>query len=169
MQLRAADEGDAPAIARVHVASWQRAYRGIIDDARLDALRAEDRVPHWREWIQGEGVRVRIAHEKGAVRGSCRLSPARDLAAPPAGFAEVTHLYVSPDETATGLGHALFSDALDFARSRAYRGLLLWVLEANTPARRFYERHGLAADGARLDKPDWLGPGVFEVRYRTLL
>jgi len=43
--------------------------------------------------------------------------------------------------------------------------MFLWTLEDNLNTRAFYERHGMLADGARKDEPDWLGEGVFEVRY----
>ena len=45
-----------------------------------------------------------------------------------------------------------------------YRCIMLWVLEDNARARRFYERAGFAPDGARHGLPD-LG-GVTEIRYR---
>ena len=99
----------------------------------------------------------------GVVRAFCRLSPARDPEHE--SLAEVTHLYVAPESTARGTGHLLFSQAIAHAKDQSYRGLLLWVLEENSSARRFYERHGLRPDGARHEEPEWLGPGVFEVRY----
>ena len=43
--------------------------------------------------------------------------------------------------------------------------MFLWTLEKNVRARRFYERQGMTADGARKDEPEWLGEGVYEVRY----
>jgi hypothetical protein len=49
----------------------------------------------------------------------------------------------------------------------------LWVLEENTPARRFYERYGLAADGARhvfqVQPPDGAPVDLPEVRYALRL
>jgi RimJ/RimL family protein N-acetyltransferase len=48
-----------------------------------------------------------------------------------------------------------------------YRDIVLWVLEENARARRFYERAGYSADGAT-NVLDRLG-GVLEVRYRRAL
>ncbi|HEY1808803.1 MAG TPA: hypothetical protein VGG42_09585 [Acidobacteriaceae bacterium] len=42
MNLRLAEPPDAMAAARVHVRSWQAAYRGLMPDAFLDQLRPED-------------------------------------------------------------------------------------------------------------------------------
>lgn len=165
-KIRPARPGDVPAIARIHVTSWQSAYRGILEPRLLDGLRVEDRLPLWEQWIVGAAVRVWVAEGGDGVEGFCRFCPARDIANAPSGFAEVTHLYVAPGRTRGGQGRALLAEALRFARAEAYAGLLLWVLEENLRARAFYESMGLAADGARHDEPDWLGPGVFEVRYR---
>jgi hypothetical protein len=40
MFLRRAEPADAMEVARVHVRSWQVAYRGLLPDAYLDGLRA---------------------------------------------------------------------------------------------------------------------------------
>ena len=47
MLLRPAEPADALAVARVHVLSWQAAYRGLIDDAYLDSLRPADRAERY--------------------------------------------------------------------------------------------------------------------------
>ena len=112
------------------------------------------------------GGRLQVAEANGEVVGFCRLGPARDVDAPPPRFAEATHLYVAPAHTSAGIGRALFSAALERARAAGYAGLLLWVLEGNAKARRFYAAHGLRFDGARHTEPDWLGEGVYEARYR---
>ena len=45
--LRDATPDDAHAIATVHVASWQVAYRGFMPDAVLDGLSVDDRARKW--------------------------------------------------------------------------------------------------------------------------
>jgi len=166
MRLRPARADDLPAIAAIHVGSWRTAYRGILSDEVIDAAGVEQRLAIWKVWFLEEDVRLQVAESDGEVVGFCRLGPARDTDDPPPRFAEVTHLYVAPGATRGGIGRVLFADAVRHARAAGHDGLLLWVLEENAPARRFYERHGLAVDGARHDEPGWLGEGVYEVRYR---
>ncbi len=168
LKIRAAESSDLLAIAEIHVASWRSAYRGIISDAIIDALTVEGRLSVWKEWSQWPGVHLSVAERAGEVVGFCRLGPAIDIDDPPPNFAEVTHLYVSPGATGGGVGHALFMEALGLARGLAYDGLLVWVLEQNRGARRFYSSHGLRFDGARHTEPAWLGDGVFEVRYSII-
>jgi chorismate mutase len=60
------------------------------------------------------------------------------------GYARLTDtwlddLYVRPTHAGQGVGTAL----LDLAKARRPEGFCLWVFEMNTPARRFYARHGL--------------------------
>jgi hypothetical protein len=47
MLLRPAEPDDALAVARVHVRSWQAAYRTLIPDDYLDQLRPEDRAQRY--------------------------------------------------------------------------------------------------------------------------
>ena len=71
-------------------------------------------------------------------------------------------LYVTPDWWSTGTGRSLMSRAVAALTDAAYERAVLWVLEANARARRFYEK-GWVPDGAS-NGLDGLG-GVVEVRY----
>jgi GNAT superfamily N-acetyltransferase len=81
--------------------------------------------------------------------------------------AELYALYVHPAQWSTGIGGALMDQVLAKVRAAGYPSITLWVLEANTRARRFYARAGFAPDGARHLLDD-LG-GVIEIRYRRAL
>jgi len=74
---------------------------------------------------------------------------------------ELAALYIDPAFWWSGLGSALLLQGLTHLQQDEQ---LLWVLAGNAPARRFYERHGFAPDGAHklLD----IGGHVPEVRYR---
>jgi GNAT superfamily N-acetyltransferase len=165
MEIRAAIAEDIGAIARIHVACWQTAYRGILPDETLDALRVEQREELWRRWIAGPGVHALVAERDGRIIGFTRLCPSRPLENPPDASAEVTHLYVDPAIQARGTGRALLERVLAIARASGYRTLILWVLEENRNARRFYERLGLSPDGARHTDPAYLGNDAVELRY----
>ncbi len=80
------------------------------------------------------------------------------------GFGEVHALYVHPDAWFTGAGAALLRTAADRLAVDGFHTLSLWVLERNAQARRFYERHGWQADGAR-DELRFGGAVVQELRY----
>jgi hypothetical protein len=46
--IRLATIDDVEHIARVHVQAWRETYRGLVPDAMLDRLSAEDRAVMWR-------------------------------------------------------------------------------------------------------------------------
>lgn len=57
---------------------------------------------------------------------------------------------------------------IEALRAAGHREAILWVLDDNRRARRFYEREGWRLDGA-VKEDDFLGVRVSEVRYRITL
>jgi ribosomal protein S18 acetylase RimI-like enzyme len=83
---------------------------------------------------------VVVAEEEGRVVGFVAMTHGDSDHAATDGDDMVAHLYVHPERHRLGIGSAL----LDEAKRRLPRGFRLWVFQQNHPARRFYERHGLA-------------------------
>jgi GNAT superfamily N-acetyltransferase len=168
VRVRQAHPEDADAIARVHVASWQVAYRGQLPDELLDALSVEFRAAGWRR-ILGEaaGQSVIVAERGERVVGFASVGPTRDPdAAEPVG--ELYALYVDPTDWSTGAGRALIQAAEARLRATGAAEATLWVLASNARARRFYELAGWRADGAHKTEIE-RGAEFAEVRYRRSL
>jgi GNAT superfamily N-acetyltransferase len=167
MLLRPAEPQDAMGVARVHVRSWQAGYRGLLPDAYLDGLRAEDRAQHYR--LGSEDVRepaTVVAMEAGAICGFATTAPARDSDAQ--GDGELYALYVDPEWWGRGIGAALISAARSRLVDIGFRGAVLWLLAGNAPADRFYRIDGWRPDGSRRTDSVW-GVTVDELRYRRAL
>jgi len=156
--IRAARPGDADAIAAVWLRVWRTAYRGLVPDGVLEALRLEDRRALWRGRL-ARGEPALVAEHDGAVAGYCRvLRPSRDVA----GAGEIAGLYV--DRRGLGLGDALLRAALAELRAEGWPEAALWVFAGNRAAQRFYARFGFAPDGATgCDE----GTGLGEIRLRA--
>jgi GNAT superfamily N-acetyltransferase len=107
---------------------------------------------------RSEDARVLVAECDGEVVGVATC--VRDGAT-----CELRSLYVVPGAWGTGAGRRLLETALDAMRARGATEAVLWVLEANGRARRFYEREGWTLEGGTRTTP--LGPS--EVRYRRTL
>ncbi|MEV6712986.1 GNAT family N-acetyltransferase [Lentzea sp. NPDC051208] len=154
MTVRLAVTSDAPAVASVHVQTWQAAYRGLVPDPVLDDLSVEERSSMWERAIPRGGVWVGLADD--AVAGFCAVGPSSE---PDAAF-QLYALYVLPSAWGTPLGYELARAALG-----AEQDVVLWVFDDNPRARRFYERLGFRADGTA--KTESIG-GVElkEIRYR---
>lgn len=167
--VRLADLSDAPAIAAVHVAGWEGAYRGMVPDAEIDRRTLPWRTAMWQELlgpggdpVDGNRPWVAAAERAGAMIGFASMSvPSADPR-----VAEITALYVEPSAWRRGAGTALMDAALADAASRGCADVTLWVLEPNLRARAFYERCGFTDDGGRqTDRGGW----PVELRMRRAL
>lgn len=135
--IRRAADGDAAAIARVHVQSWREAYRGIIPDDYLARLSAAQHERQWRRSFAGGGWAF-VAELEGELVGFASGGLSR-------GRREVTGelfvLYVLEKAQRRGVGRALFDACHYELARRGHQGMIVWVLAEN-PARAFYERLG---------------------------
>lgn len=156
---------DIDAVAQVHVRGWQAAYRGLMPQEFLDGMSAAAQAARRRARGVEDGEHVAVAG--GRVVGWASVGPYRDDDgdAPAAGCGELNALYVLPELIGTGVGRQLLAHALGDLRRRGLLPALLWVVAANTRARRFYERAGMVADGATHDY-EVGGATLPEARYR---
>ena len=171
MRIRIATPEDAPAVARIHVASWQAAYRGLMPQDYLDTLSVEARETMWQRAFADPGIATNLValNPLGHVQGFCVFGPARDadLAIHPIG--ELVAIYVHPAHGSQGTGTALLAQVLGHAHQTGWEQLALWVLHDNLPARRFYEREGFRSDGADKRSSALTGHELHEVRYRKIV
>jgi len=155
------------AVARVHVRSWQAAYRTLLPDDYLDQLRPEDRAARYDfTGRDPRKPRTTIAVEDGTVLGFATTSPSREPDLPDHG--ELCALYVDPAHWGRGIGVALASDARACLCESGFRNALLWVLAGNVRAERFYRNDKWAPDGLGRTDTLW-GVTVNEIRYQRSL
>ena len=167
LSVRVARQEDAPAVAAVHVRSWQAAYRGLLPDDYLDSLRPEDRVAHYTFDSPDANLPVTVvALEGGAVCGFVTTGPSRD--ADVAGMGEVLALYVAPEAWGTGVGARLVTEGRAHLSHMGFTEAVLWVLVGNDRAQRFYRTDGWQPDDGRRSEELW-GVVVDEVRFRRRL
>jgi ribosomal protein S18 acetylase RimI-like enzyme len=165
--IRSAIPGDEIAVARVHVRAWQVGYQGLLSDAYLTGLRAEDRAKRYTFGDASESrPKTLIATESGVIVGFATISPAQDdeRTSP----AELNALYVDPDCWKRGIGSALESAAQASLVQLGYRHAMLWVLAGNVRAIRFYQSQGWGSDGTSRQADVW-GITVTEIRFARSL
>ncbi len=167
-RLRAARRGDELAVAEVHVRSWQEAYRGLMPDGYLDALDPRERAATYTFETDDPAAPTTVlaVGEKDGeevLLGFTTFCPSRDADAP--GLGEVVALYVDPDRHRGGVGRLLMVEARHRLREAGFTEALLWVLDGNDRAARFYAREGWTPDGAtRVEHPYGIVSNVSRLR-----
>ncbi|HET7857056.1 MAG TPA: GNAT family N-acetyltransferase [Gaiellaceae bacterium] len=125
MDLRPARKDERHKLARL----FQRARNGwdFVPPVPDDVL------PQIADDLVARHEELWVAEEDGRLLGFVAIRRSRRH-----GWEVVEKLYVDPDAQGHGVGSAL----LDLAKALRPDGLVLWVFQENTGARRFYERHG---------------------------
>jgi len=139
--VRDATPDDAEGIARAHTSSWQTSYRGILPDRVLDMIDVGQRVTSRRQILRDASIFNLVAYEttRGEIVGFCDAGPARQRG-PWDG--ELYAIYLEHHAKRYGLGQEMFDRTASWLRSRGMTSLVIWVLENNPHARRFYEAMG---------------------------
>ncbi|ASY33322.1 MULTISPECIES: GNAT family N-acetyltransferase [unclassified Streptomyces] len=136
--LRRAGKSDARGAADV----WLRSFAAALPGVRR--AHSDDEVREWFTYVVVPGMETWVAETGGGdLVGVLALSDD-----------ELEQLYLSPEARGQGLGERFVA----LAKERRPAGLDLWTFQVNTPARRFYERHGFVAaeetDGARNEEKE---------------
>ncbi|MFF4031450.1 GNAT family N-acetyltransferase [Streptomyces sviceus] len=156
---------DCDRVAEIRIRGWQSAYRGLMPQSFLDALSVREDAERRRARFGQGGAAVvdLVAERDGEILGWACHGPYRDGDIPTED-AELYAIYVDPRRYGSGLGHVLLQESVRRCATAGHPRMLLWVLQGNTRARRFYERHGFRADGVE-DPYEVDGVLVPEVRY----
>ena len=162
--VRAATAADADEIGRIHAVTWRAAYAGVIPESAFDV---ENRQRWWRDaftevWPPTSAAFAAV--RGGAVVGFASVGRSREEE----NAGEVFTIYVDPASWGTGAGRALLERAEECLAALGFDEAMLWVLEGNERAERFYRTAGWKHDGGRKED-DFQGARVTELRYRKPL
>lgn len=150
MRIRPGAASDVEAVARLHTDSWRTAYAGIMSDEYLNGPLYEERLALWHANLAtpSPGAALFLAEDDTALLGFVYLAPQPD------GRVLLDNLHVRPTDKRRGTGTHLLRHAMHWTRTEhPGHPMFLEVLEANTPAISFYERHGGTCTHKRL--VDW--------------
>jgi GNAT superfamily N-acetyltransferase len=141
IEYRRAQSRDAEAVASLHARSWRENYRGSFTDAFLDGDLPGERLRVWRERLADPpgNQLVLLAVDGETLAGFVCAVGDHD----PQWGSFIDNIHVARESKRSGIGSALLRRAgawleLHHPDLEVY----LWVLEANSSARRFYERLG---------------------------
>ena len=151
----------------MHVRAWKAAYRGLLPDAYLNALRPEERASRYTFGSPDPSApRTIVAVVDDTLVGFATTGRSRDADLAHAG--ELLALYVDPPRWRAGVGRELLVEARRALRIAGHSEALLWVLAGNEPAIRFYRADGWWSDGTTREEDPW-GVTAQVIRYRRTL
>ena len=163
MNIRQATRQDAEFIARLHAESWRIAYRRILSDEFLDKQVAQDRQDVWRQRFTApkDNQMVLVAEANRELCGFVCAYGREDAQ----WGTFIDNLHVRPECRRQGIGRRLMREIARWSRWHyPDAGLYLSVVEANLPARRFYEALGAMNQESWLWEPP-SGGKVTALRY----
>ncbi len=161
--IRAAELRDSARIAEIDVLSSRYAYQNIVPDECLyQDLSVENRIPVHQRWIAEKRFEIYVYEDPdtGAIRGMMGIGMCEDD--DKKGAFELHYLYVDPDYLRMGIGSEMLRFFEQKGREKGCREFVVWVLEENETARRFYEKHRYLSDGKEKIFKRW---NKKEIRY----
>jgi GNAT superfamily N-acetyltransferase len=162
--IRRAVVADARVVATIHVRGWQWGYRGAMPEELLASLSVDGREQKWRPQLEPTyPPRTWLLEEDDSPVAFATCGPARDSDVLEE-TGELYAMYQLETVAGTGAGRALMEHVLDDLQQQGFQRAILWVLEGNQRARRFYEKAGWLPDGKAKAEPATEGIRR-EVRY----
>jgi ribosomal protein S18 acetylase RimI-like enzyme len=143
VRLREVRDDELPAVGALHYHSRVAAYRGFLPAEALSFGSPEALGEWWSERFRWERDthRLTVAVDGDTIVGFTYVGPSEEPET-----AELYAIHVDPAHVGTGVGRELMVSALAGLAKHGDRAVL-WVLDGNDRARRFYEEGGWAADG----------------------
>lgn len=115
--IRHATPEDADDIARIHIAAWRQAYRGLMPDDVLDRLDVRTRADAWRDILEQIESPCLLAQIDGRTAGFISLCGSRDPDRDGQAVGEISAIYLDPACWRRGIGSRLVGSAMDILRS----------------------------------------------------
>jgi GNAT superfamily N-acetyltransferase len=151
-QIQEATLKHAQGLANVHVKTWKISYKGIIDQAHLDALDLKQREERWINILQTPNRKSQVyvlLNNQNQVIGFYSIGESREKEH------NYTHelwgLYILPEYQGRGLGLFMFEDIKKKLHALNAQSLCVMVLEQG-PAVAYYKKMGAQIIKARKDE-----------------
>jgi GNAT superfamily N-acetyltransferase len=163
VQIRLATPDDAEAMERIRIRGWQAAYRHVFPREELDTMQVDAKRFERALVEPPPRTAAFVVEDTRRVVGWVVVGPSRDGE----DLGEVHGIYVDPEHWSRGAGRTLLRRG-EMELALSWGEAILWVLDDNPRARRFYEIAGWHADGAR-SQFERRGFSAPQVRYRKRL
>lgn len=159
MEIRYITKNDNPLeISQIYENSWRYAYKGIVPQDYLDSIPTGK----WAKSLNKIGMNNLVLIEYERLIGTASFCKSRWKKY--SEYGEIVSIYFLPDYIGKGYGKLLLNKCIEELKQSGFNKVLLWVLENNHRARKFYERNGFVDSGVFMDD-NIGGKSVREVLY----
>ena len=146
--MRVATVEDARSIASVHVSSWEFAYSEILPEEVIRSHTIESRASFWSSYINDVDTWPVYVMEDGRdVIGFASVIPTRDEDLDESDVSELAAIYLERTACRSGNGAELLQYCCREALIRNRKSMVVWLLDNNMAALKFYRKHGFVRDG----------------------
>jgi ribosomal protein S18 acetylase RimI-like enzyme len=160
VMVREAIPEDWQALRDARLAGLREAPHAFASAAERESAYSEQK---WRAWTQVSGHGVMYLAEVPGQPEPAGIAGVLDAD----GEAHLISMWVRPAVRGQKVGEALIEATAEWARSRGFDSIYLWVTESNASARRLYERCGFTGTGERQPLPS--DPALPEIKMSRLL
>ena len=167
--VRPATARDAKAIAEIHVATWQAAYKDLMPEDYLNQMTLEKRQAYWKEAIEFSEPQLLVATDGDQLVGFVGYDRSRD-ANTRSTVGEIWAIYVAPAHWGQGVGLALWDGARDGLKEEGCTQVTIWVLLHNERALEFCEHAaGFKREMPSLKTVDFGSVKLEEIRLKRVV
>ena len=160
LSVRKAFPEDAAFCANIHKRSWLYAYTHCLGEEFI-LQRHKGREAVWKIMLTSPENDNYVAVLNGKIIGIISIGKERD-GDMPANTGELCGFYLDPDYIGKGYGRKAMDWVKQELFSRGYNSVVVWVLDENRRAKRFYLKNGFVPEGTV--KPSGL-KNTMEERY----
>ena len=161
--IRKAVPGDEQMLAYIQTESWKAAFAGILSPEELErCTNLEKAEQMYHSVLRREGCNMAIEFVDG--KPHCIAAWGKNRCDLGETVGELICIHSLRNNWAKGYGSAMMEYVLAQLQQAHYESAILWVFDANTRARKFYEKHGFELTGQTKAYN-----GITEVMYRKKL
>ena len=158
--IRKAMPGYEKILAHIQTESWKAAFADILPPGELArSTDIQDAEQMYHHVIRGNYCQIALL--SAADKPYCIAAWGKNRFGLGDRVGELICIHSLQDGWGKGYGSAMMQYVLAELKQAHYESVILWVFEANTRARRFYEKHGFVPTEQKK-----LANGIVELMYR---
>ena len=143
--IRKASMDDVNDIARIHVNSWQEAYKGLMPQRFIESYTFDKRHKLWTNIIERELAAVFVAVSHDECLGFLCVGQLKSME--DTQTYELSSIYINSSYIGVGIGQSLYKECEKYLLVRGAEQVTVWALDSNKRALNFYAKLGFRLTG----------------------